>query len=108
MFIYIECQKGGFVDKHFRGRRKRPRVLLYSNWQEELLMDAIINEAGRFEWETMDSRFLHGDASDWHPDCQRLPPWWWDERMKASETQTRECSFEKFSDPLRILYSEGI
>ncbi len=54
--------------RRFRGRRKRPRVLMFSNWQEELLMDVIISEAGRFEWETMDSRFLRGDASEWRPD----------------------------------------
>lgn len=52
-------------------------------------MDAIINEAGRFEWETIDSRFLHGDASDWHPDgvlsCQ------WVDGMMVDHLQQLGC-----------------
>ena len=33
------------------GPRNRPRVLVHSNWQEESLMDAIVGEAARFDWD---------------------------------------------------------
>lgn len=55
--------------KQFDGPRKRPRVLVHSNWQEESLMDAVVSEAGRFNWEIVDHRFLHGkQGAEWRPD----------------------------------------
>lgn len=46
------------------------RVLVVSDWQEETMMEAIVSEAVRLDWQIVDVRFLHHlSAADFKPDA---------------------------------------
>lgn len=76
------------LDKRpFPERKKRRKILTLAYWQNEEMMDAIVEEAARLEWDMLDIRFFgHMPPPDYKPDgilvCRTVS----DQRLESLKT----------------------
>jgi LacI family transcriptional regulator len=73
--------------RSFPGRKKRRKILTLAYWQNEEMMDAIVEEAARLDWDMMDIRFFGPmPPPDYKPDgilvCRSVA----DQRLRLLKT----------------------